>query len=174
MHARHTHADIAPVLPFLHRYLHGREGSNPSDQDDVLQIAVLRYLERREAFEKRSQLATFLIGIARNVILEHARKARRGLRVHERLAADLEPMIDTSLESDFMLREDGVRLRAAMARLNVRDRWILEARIIDERPYGELVDEFRARFGAGIQTAEGLRTLFFNAKLRLVALMTAS
>lgn len=62
----------------LTRFFHNKAGA---ETDDLVQQTVLRCLEAQSRFRRDASFRTFLFGIARNVLYEHFRRARKGAAV---------------------------------------------------------------------------------------------
>lgn len=146
------------------------EGDEPA-ADDVAQRAFMTLWRVMPRFAGRSNLKTFLFGIAHNLCL----RARRDDARAARLAAEHSDDIRDAVHADDLVDLDGARerrdrvrvLEECLATMDARDAWLLRARLVDELGYDEILPRFRARFGDAITTLEGLRTAFFRARRTL-------
>lgn len=169
-------AMVHATLPTLLRFCEHKLPGDPVAAEDVVQASYLALRESLPMFEGRSSLKTFLYGIAFNRCRDHQKLAGRRAAMtadHQATIAESlhrgleEPDIGTRGDSEKRARE----LEAALARLPERERFVLHARFVEEVDYEDLLPRFRARFGGTINTREGLRTLLFNAKKRLIELL---
>lgn len=147
------------VRSFCREQLGGDEGLG----DEATQQAWLVFWRVLPRFEGRSQLSTFVFGIAKNVCRD-LRKLRR-LEQGDEVEVFEWPDHDDRLEAE--------RRRVAMVKavegLEPAARWLLEQRLVEERSYREILPVYRALFGEAIGTEEGLRSAFFKAKAALKA-----
>ncbi|MCC6625088.1 MAG: sigma-70 family RNA polymerase sigma factor [Deltaproteobacteria bacterium] len=145
--------------------------------DDLVQTAWLRVLERGAAFQARSAFTTYVVGIAINIRREQARRGARRRALEARFESDhvhgaVAPA-DPTADGESEQREDLARARTALQRLSPRDRWLVEARFVEDAPYSAMLPRFQATFGPTIRTEEGLRCAVFAAKRRLGDLVHA-
>lgn len=114
---------IAPAVPGVYRFCLAL-CRDRAEADDLLQESLVRAFVHRDSFEGRSELFSWLCGIARNQFLEARRvRARRaGLfdRVYESCRAALEPLFGgdelapDDPERTALEREDSARLHRAL------------------------------------------------------------
>jgi RNA polymerase sigma-70 factor (ECF subfamily) len=123
---------VGRYLPRLRRWAHGRLPRwtrTAADTSDLIQDALLRTLGRLDAFEPRGRhaLAAYLREAVRNRICdEHRRIARWGTSyaLPDALAAPAPSPLDSA-----MTAEVEARYRAALARLDARDREVIVAHV---------------------------------------------
>lgn len=159
--------------PTLWRYCVSHHGADPTQAEDLAQQALLTFRLALPGFEGRSTLKTFLYGITSNVCrADRVREARR----RDILAADAATVAELLHHHDdeaeaALERERLEALERALARLPAREAFLVRARLGEQLGYEQILPRFQARFGGGVTTAEGLRTLFFHTKRRLVAIL---
>lgn len=140
------------------------------EHDDLVQCTWLRVLERIDAGEPITSLLGYAIGIARNVLREHARRGarQRTLRSTYRIdLGDLTAAPPASPETQCELGEMVERLERAKLRLSSQERWLIDARFTEERDYQEMLARFQREHHRRITSTAGLRTAVFQAKMRL-------
>ena len=123
---------LCRYLPQLRRWTHGRLPAwirTAADTSDLIQDAVLRTLGRLDAFEPhgRRALASYLRAAVRHRICdEHRRIGRRGAAapLSDDLAASGPSSLDLAIST-----ETEARYRAALARLEPRDRELIVAHL---------------------------------------------
>lgn len=158
-----AHAAVRAIGPGVRKYCRDLLGDDHLGDEAAQQTWVVfwRVLER---FEGRSQLSTFIFGIARRVCSDLRRARGRPL-------PEPDPT-EPSHWPDPTHQLDGERRRRAMARavltLEPAQRWLLEQRLVEERSYREILPLYQALFGPSINSEEGLRAAIFKAKRRLI------
>lgn len=156
--ARAREALVARFLPALRRWAHGRLPAGArglADTDDLVQVSLLRALDRVDAFEARREGAflAYLRRILLNAVRDEVRRARR--RPAEPMA-DLDPAEDAPSQLERQVgREVMETYEAALARLTPAQQ---EAVIL------------RLEFGYGYaQVAEAMGRTTANAARMLVS-----
>lgn len=175
------HTEVASALigsagPDLLRFCASKV-RDPSVAEDLAQRAALLFWQRLPHFEGRGRLRAYLFGIALNLCRHHHREGVRSARSLARYESHVGVESDAptdEVESEFEQRERVKRLEAALAQLGERDAWLLAARLAEGLSYVEILPRYRARFGAQVNTVEGMRTAFFNARRRLESHLRAS
>ena len=75
-----TAEQLAPLIEANHgavyAYFRAR-GVSPTEAEDLVQETFLRFCQARERFEKDRNARAFLLGIAKNLLRERARRVRR-------------------------------------------------------------------------------------------------
>jgi len=140
-----------------------------ADHDDVAQTTWLRLIERPSTYGGRSSFSTFVVGVALNVQREVSTREQRRRRIQTTLAHEPAPALAESLAGSTLDAPLVAALARALARLDAPARWLVEERLVHERPYEELLPELKRRFVVSITTIEGLRTLLFRARRQLGA-----
>lgn len=169
MHQRTTREAVTPWFAPIDKAIRRVLGRHP-EHEDLAQTTWVRLLERLATGEPIESLLGFAIGIAQNVVREHARRGarRRTLRLAFRLdLAALCGHAPPSPETQCELGEMVIRLERAMLRLSSQERWLIDARFTEERDYQEMLARFQRLHHPRIRSPEGLRTAVFQAKLRL-------
>jgi RNA polymerase sigma factor (sigma-70 family) len=129
-------------------------GFGSADIDDLVQETLTRFLlAAREGRVRENVAGAFLSSVCRNVIFEHRRRMRRTSLLPE---VTEPPDTRASGVERFEIR-DGIS--RSMARLSDRDREILYAFYIDEKPKEEI-------YGAFGLTYEQFRVVLCRAKER--------
>jgi len=145
------------------------------DLDDLEQSTWVRLLERLRSAPEITSLQGFASGVAKNVIREHKRTLSRTRSLDgndfieiEDLSADAHPFAAEAIAEH---REPAARVERAKSQLTPSDRWLIEARFLDESSYADMLPRFWRIFGRPIHTEQGLRSAVFNARsLLLLAL----
>jgi RNA polymerase sigma-70 factor (ECF subfamily) len=116
--------------------------------EDLFQETWLRVLERGSQYDGRARFDTWLFAIARNLMLDQARK--RVLKsLDEPVSEDSErPMevasSDPSPFEDFLLRENAARVAEALLQLSATSREVLVLRFHEELALEEIATVTRA------------------------------
>lgn len=173
-------AMVHATLPTLMRFCQHKLDGDPVAAEDAVQASYLAFREALPTFEARSSLKTFLYAIAFNRCRDLRECDARRARLLRRNAGHVADTLHGGLEArdpEHLAEGEEARLRArdveqALTSMPAREAFILRARLIDERDYADILPDYQRRFGDGITTQPGLRTLFFNAKKRLVAQLT--
>lgn len=167
-----TKADARAIARAIGRTL-GRHRLAACEREDLAQLAWVRLLERLDGRRATTSLVAFAVGIAHNLAREHCLSQGRRRALEHRYAHDLddlgrgsEPLGQVAM---YELRQLAERLARARHMLDPRERWLVDARLLEEASYAELLPRFWHRFGRSVRTPEGLRTAFFQARQRLDA-----
>lgn len=167
-----TNADARTIASAIGRTL-GRHRLTACEREDLAQLAWVRLLERLDGRRATTSLLAFAVGIAHNLAREHCLSQGRRRALEQRYAHDLddlargsEPLSQVAM---YELRQLAGRLARARLVLDPRERWLVDARLLEEASYAELLPRFWHRFGRSVRTPEGLRTAFFQARQRLDA-----
>lgn len=115
-------------LPAVYRFVRRRV---PEAADDLAQRTFLECVEHRARLREAASVRAFLLGVARHVILRHARSDRRRRDRHERAAAQPVATV-TSPSRAAAVREEHTLLRRALATLGEVHRTVLELHYWDE------------------------------------------
>lgn len=165
------------VGPELRRYCATQLAGHEVHGDDCAQRAFVVFWQRLGTFEARGSLRGFLFGIAHNVCRQwrrdHARAGQLEAAHADDIRHELHPEVDEGVEAATQRRLRARQLAAALERLAPREAFVVRQRLIAQRGYAEILPDYVREFGPGIQTTEGLKTLFFHAKNRLLAILEA-
>jgi RNA polymerase sigma-70 factor (ECF subfamily) len=151
LYSRHVEA--------VHAWLARRIGWAAADL--TAETFAQAWLSRRRFSDRRGGSALpWLIGIARNVLLESVRRDRVATRARERLGLSL----DLAADDAYTEVEDRLSLSQALARaldgLPDHERRALELRILDELPYEEVAAELEIQPAAArLRVSRALRRL---------------
>ncbi len=144
-------------LGTLYEFVHYRVGGNRSVAEDLVQDTFLTALERLHAFDGRSNLHTWLCGIAKNKIRAHRRRLRPA-RIDD-LLEEADPEIEAilmavdrePLPEDVLEREETKELvGATLSSLPPDYRDALVQKYVEELSTAEIA----ARSGRGEKAAE--------------------
>jgi RNA polymerase sigma-70 factor (ECF subfamily) len=154
-------------LGSLYEFVHYRVGGNRAVAEDLVQDTLLTALERLSAFDGRSNLHTWLCGIAKNKIRAHRRRLRpvRMEDVLEEadpeieailLAVDREPLPDGVLERE----ETKELVGATLSSLPPDYRDALVQKYVDELSTAEIAARAGKNEKAAESTLHRARTAF--------------
>lgn len=142
------------------------------DLDDLEQMTWVRLLERLDTAPEIVSMKGFAKGVAMNVIREQKRALMRMRQLDgndlfdvDELCPDNDPLVAESLAEHHEL---AAQLDRAKLQLSPSDRWLIDARFLEEASYADMLPRFWQRFGRPIRTTEGLRTAVFHARAQLV------
>ena len=125
---------FARYADVLYRLARRRVGSD-DDARDLVQQTMLHLHRARHDFRRDSRLRPWLFTIAMNLVREYHR--RRGRRPEHSL--EREPEVpDPADQPDSARRERVARVRAALERLPVQQREVIELHWFEESPYEEI------------------------------------
>jgi RNA polymerase sigma-70 factor (ECF subfamily) len=155
-------------LPLLRRWAHGRLPSSArdlSDTDDLVQIALMRALDRVREFEPRHEGAflAYLRRIVLNSVRDELRRVRRrpgSVELSEAMAAD-----DPSLVEQMVGREQVLAYEAALLTLPAEQQEAVVMRIELGCSYPEIADAL------GKATANAARMMVSRALVRLAEVL---
>ena len=139
-------------------------GWNRQEAEDVLQTAYLKVLDGRARYGGRSAVRTWLFAVIRTTAAEGRRRRWiRGLLLGRWLMAEEAPE-QPRPEEILRERDRGARVRAALARLAVRQREVLDLVFF----HGLTVEEAAGAMGVSPGTA---RMHYARGKRRLLVLL---
>jgi RNA polymerase sigma factor (sigma-70 family) len=145
--------------PLVRGYLRRRLGAHPDLVLDLVAETFARALERREQFDgDRGSAAGWLIGIARNLLFDAARRGRVDDASRRRLGMERISFEQKHLE--LVERDSASELERAVARLPAEQREAIEKRVLADETYASIA----AGFGCSEQVvrkrvSRGLATL---------------
>ena len=135
------------------------------DDEDILQVALLRAWERIEKFEYRGEgsfvawVQQILLNVLRDDIRYHARGMRDASREERRPLARIVPE-QPAPDQQAALREESRRLVAAIEALPVLQQRLVRLRLRDGRSWREIVERTgRSRRSLRLALDEALRRL---------------
>jgi RNA polymerase sigma factor (sigma-70 family) len=139
-------------------YLRRRLGSHPDLVLDLVAETFARALERREQFDgDRGPAIGWLIGIARHLLLDAARRGRVDDASRRRLSMERIPFEQHELE--LIERNSASELERALARLPSEQREAIEKRVLEDEPYAVIAGDIgcseqvvRKRVSRGLAT----------------------
>jgi RNA polymerase sigma factor (sigma-70 family) len=140
-------------------YLRRRLGAQPDLVLDLVAETFARALERREQFDpKRGSAIGWLLGIARHLLLDAARRGRVADESRRRLGMERMMVDDAQLEA--IERESQSDLGRLLEALPDEQRQAVEVRVLGEEPYATMA----TRIGCSEQVvrkrvSRGLATL---------------
>jgi RNA polymerase sigma-70 factor (ECF subfamily) len=127
------------TLPVLYGYLLRRAGGDVATAEDLAQATFVEVVRRRGAFDGRSDVRTWVIGIARHKLLDSWR--RRSRDEHRLMQLQVREL---SLETDdrrWRWADDGEQLTALLARLPALQRAALVLHYADGLPVREVAHQ---------------------------------
>ena len=123
--------------PLIRGYLRRRLGAHPDLVLDLVAETFARALERREQFDgDRGPAVGWLIGIARHLLLDAARRGRVDDASRRRLG--MERISFEQQELELLERDSASELERALARLPDEQREAIEKRVLEEEPYAAI------------------------------------
>ena len=123
--------------PLIRGYLRRRLGAHPDLVLDLVAETFARALERREQFDgNRGPAVGWLIGIARHLLLDAARRGRVDDASRRRLG--MERITFEQQELELLERDSAAELERALARLPAEQREAIEKRVLEEKPYAAI------------------------------------
>jgi RNA polymerase sigma factor (sigma-70 family) len=131
---------LPTVLAYLVRETRDRETA--ADLAAEVFAAVLLAANRYQ--ERSASAAPWVIGIARNKLLESLRRGRVEARARRRLGFDPVALEDADLERVEVMADTGAsRLSQLLERLPPEEREALRSRVVDERSYHDIAIELQ-------------------------------
>ncbi len=120
--------------PLIRGYLRRSLGRHPDLVLDLVAETFARALERREQFDReRGTVVGWLVGIARHLLLDAARRGRVDDASRRRLGMERISFEQEQIEA---LELDGAsELERALARLPAEQREAIEKRVLEQEPY---------------------------------------
>ncbi len=132
--------------PLVRGYLRRRVGARPDLVLDLVAETFARALERREQFDpQRGPAVAWLLGIARNLLADAARRGRVADASRRNLGMERIVLADEQVEA--IERDAGSELERSLDQLPSEQRQAIEQRVLEEEPYGEIA----ARIGCSEQ-----------------------
>jgi RNA polymerase sigma-70 factor (ECF subfamily) len=132
--------------PLVRGYLRRRIELQPELVLDLVAETFARALERRDQFDpNRGSAVGWLLGIARNLLLDAMRKGRVAETSRRRLG--MERIVVESEQLELIEHESASELEDALSALPPRQREAIERRVLDEEPYTAIA----ARIGCSEQ-----------------------
>jgi RNA polymerase sigma factor (sigma-70 family) len=123
--------------PLIRGYLRRRLGAHPDLVLDLVAETFARALEHREQFDgDRGPAVAWLVGIARNLLLDAARRGRVDDASRRRLG--MERISFGQQELALLERDSDSELERALARLPGEQREAIEKRVLEEEPYAAI------------------------------------
>jgi RNA polymerase sigma factor (sigma-70 family) len=123
--------------PLIRGYLRRRLGGHPDLVLDLVAETFARALERRGQFDgDRGPAVGWLVGIARHLLLDAARRGRVDDASRRRLG--MERISFEQQELERVERDSASELERALARLPGEQREAIEKRVLEEEPYAAI------------------------------------
>jgi RNA polymerase sigma factor (sigma-70 family) len=123
--------------PLIRGYLRRRLGAHPDLVLDLVAESFARALERRGQFDgDRGSAVGWLIGIARHLLLDAARRGRVDDASRRRLG--MERISFEQQELEHLERDSASELERSLARLPDEQREAIEKRVLEEEPYAAI------------------------------------
>ncbi len=120
--------------PLIRGYLRRRLGRHPDLVLDLVAETFARALERRGQFDgDRGPAVGWLVGIARHLLLDAARRGRVDDASRRRLG--MERISFEQQELELLERDSASELERSLARLPGEQREAIEKRVLEEEPY---------------------------------------
>lgn len=123
--------------PLVRGYLRRRVGARPDLVLDLVAETFARALERRGQFDPhRGPAVAWLLGIARNLLVDAARQGRVADASRRRLG--MERIAVSYDQLDTIERDAGGELERSLDQLPAEQREAIERRVLEEEPYAEI------------------------------------
>jgi RNA polymerase sigma factor (sigma-70 family) len=123
--------------PLIRGYLRRQVGRQPELVLDLVAETFARALERRGQFDQhRGSAVGWLLGIARNLLLDAMREGRVAETSRRRLG--MERIVVESEQLELIERESSSELEGALSALPNQQREAIERRVLDEEPYAAI------------------------------------
>lgn len=123
--------------PLVRAYLRRRLGPHPDLVLDLVAETFARALERRDQFDPaRGPASGWLIGIARNLLIDAAREGRVADASRRRLGMERIVVEDAQLQR--IERESRSELERALEDLPGDQREAIERHVLEDEPYGAI------------------------------------
>jgi RNA polymerase sigma-70 factor (ECF subfamily) len=125
--------------------------------EDVRQETFLRVLQalRRKGIREPERIGAFVNSVCNNVVLEFGRTGARLTFTDERAPETPDERADS--EQELVSREEAAQVRAILADMSPKNRQLLSAVFLEERPNDEVCREFKV-------DQNYLRVLLFRAR----------
>jgi RNA polymerase sigma-70 factor, ECF subfamily len=140
----------------LGRFVGAQGGGD--DTEEIVQDAFVRAFQSMEGFRGASSFRTWLFAIARRLILDRRRDARRERGLVELTESDAVTEFD-SLDT-MVAGETGARIQQALARLTATQREVFTLRVGEGLSYREIA--------AVAETTEGAARVHYYNALRII------
>ncbi len=129
----------------------------PSTIEDIRQETFLRVLQtlRRDGIREPERVGAFVITVCRNIMMEFARSGAR----NKVMDGEMPELVDERADSEreLVTHERQERVRAILDKLSSKNRRLLTAVFLEERPSEEICKQF------GVD-ANYLRVMLFRAR----------
>ena len=125
--------EIVELLPRLRRFARALAG-NPSDADDLVQIAIERALAKSEQLRAGAPLVGWMFGILRNAWIDEARARARRNRVF------VPEELGEHVADPHSARVEILPVQQAMERLSDEQREVISLVLIEGLSYREAAD----------------------------------
>lgn len=123
--------------PLIRAYLRRRLGPHPDLVLDLVAETFARALDRRDQFDpERGSVSAWLIGIARNLLLDAVRHGRVADASRRRLGMERIVVEDAQLE--LIECESGSELTRALRDLPADQRDAIERHVLEDEPYAAI------------------------------------
>jgi RNA polymerase sigma-70 factor (ECF subfamily) len=148
--ARHRAGDpaafdllVAEMAPRLKGFFQ-RQGSEAATAEDLTQNVFVRVLKSLDRYQPSGQMDAYFLRIARNLWIDHQRRAARFHRVEDGgEEADQRP----GPEFEVQQRDRAARVRSALADLDPGVRELLEFAVLQRLPYKEVAELLQIPIG---------------------------
>jgi RNA polymerase sigma factor (sigma-70 family) len=160
------HRHHRPLYGFLFHMTGQRESG-----EDMVQTVFYRMLKSRHTFTGSGEFRTWMYHVARNVLSDHFRKAKRAPRHYD--MAGLEERVSADLRTDELVEKKmAIRaLQKAMAALNPESREILVLSRFQELKYAEIAGILEISEGAVkvrvFRAISQLKALYFELETEI-------
>ena len=125
----------------VHAWARARVGEHAADL--TAEVFARAWLRRSRFRQDEASALPWLLGIARNVLLESLRKRRIEDAARRRLSMPRPLVRDAELDAVHDRQSLSAPERRAIASLPAQDRELLRLRVIEERPYREIAVRLR-------------------------------
>ncbi len=114
-----------------------RQGAEAATADDLAQSVFVRVLQSLDRYRPTGQMSAYLLRIARNLWIDHTRRARKLRRVEDQPEwSDARPGPHQVAEAS----DRASQVRAALAELDHDARELLELAVLQKLPYKEVAE----------------------------------
>jgi len=123
-----------------------RQGSNPQAAEEVVQETMVNVWRKAKQFDPtKASASTWVFTIARNLRIDHLRKANRPEpdMNDPALVPDADPQAPGRIER----RQEADRLKAALAALPNEQRQVLHLAFFEDKPHAEVAAELNLPLG---------------------------
>jgi RNA polymerase sigma-70 factor (ECF subfamily) len=122
------------VLPRVYRFLLARCAGDVALAEELTQQTFIEAIRRRDQYDGRADVVTWLCAIGRNKLVDHHRRLGRERRRQQRLVS-----VWTDVEGDSSAGlDERDAIKAALAELTAEHRLVLVLRHLDELPVNEI------------------------------------